>query len=281
MSLKLKGFLYSLIIHLFVLGVSFAIISYMNNVNPSKTYVEIDLSKIIADLEGGGGGGGGGGGSFSSRRVLLRGVPKGRGFEGKALEIKKEERGDVLKEEAVSEGIMGVFSVGDEKIGGLEGGIASRVEGGIGSGMGSGVGSGMGSGMGSGIGSGIGEGMGSGMGKGVGEGVGSGKGRGYGSGEAEAFLASKLSLISQIVQQRITYPYMARRLGLEGKVVVSFLLTREGEVKEIRIEESSSHTVLDENAIETIKKCSSLFPVPPLDVKVRLPISYRLERASK
>ena len=273
MSLKLKGFLYSLIIHLCVLGVSFAIISYMNNVNPSKTYVEIDLSKIIADLEGGGGGGGGGGGSFSSRRVLLRGVLKGRGSEGKALEVKKEERRDVLKEEAISEGIKEAFWGGEEKIGGLEGGIASGVEGGTGSGSGSG--------MGSGIGSGIGEGVGSGMGKGVGEGVGSGKGRGYGSGEAEAFLASKLSLISQIVQQRITYPYMARRLGLEGKVVVSFLLTREGEVKEIRIEESSSHTVLDENAIETIKKCSSLFPVPPLDVKVMLPISYRLERASK
>jgi len=267
MSLKLKALLYSLVLHSFVFVFSYVIISYMNNESFFKTYVEIDLSKLVtAELNGGGGGGGGG---SSSQKEALREAFKKERLVKEVLERREEGRTqsfessealrDISREDVISEGEA--FSGERKETGILEGGEGS------GSGIGGGIGSGMGSGRGKGL------------GLGVGEGVGSSKGGGYGSGEAEAFLASKLSLISQIVQQRISYPYMARRLGLEGKVVVSFLLTKGGEVKEIRVEESSSHKLLDENAVETIKKCSYLFPVPPLDVKVRLPITYRLEKA--
>lgn len=277
MSLKLKALFYSLILHSFVFVFSYVIISYMNNESFFKTYVEIDLSKLVtAELNGGGGGGGGG---SSSQKEALREAFKKKRLVKEVLERREGERTEsfessevpqhISREDVVSEGEA--FSGERKETGILEGD----------EGTGSGIGGGIGSGMGKGIGSGIGSGIGKGLGLGVGEGVGSSKGVGYGSGEVEAFLASKLSLISQIVQQRISYPYMARRLGLEGKVVVSFLLTKGGEVKEIRVEESSSHKLLDENAVETIKKCSSLFPVPPTDVKVRLPISYRLERAFK
>jgi len=288
MSLKLKALFYSLIIHSFVFLFSYVIISYMAHESFSKTYVEIDLSKVVtADLQrsGSNGGGGGGGGGSSSQKEALREALKEKHLANKALESKEEERAegfessevpqDMSREDMISEVGFEASSGERKETSGLEGGE------GTGSGIGGGIGSGMGKGIGSGIGAGIGSGIGKGIGSGIGEGVGSGKGGGYGSGEAETFLASKISLISQIVQQRISYPYMARRLGLEGKVVVSFLLTKEGEVKEIRIEESSSHKLLDENAVETIKKCSSLFPVPPTDVKVKLPISYRLERALK
>lgn len=275
MSLKLKALLYSLVLHSFVFVFSYVIISYMNNESFFKTYVEIDLSKLVtAELNGGGGGGGGG---SSSQKEALREAFKKERLVKEVLERREEGRTqsfessealrDISREDVISEGEA--FSGERKETGILEGGEGS----------GSGIGGGIGSGMGKGIGSGVGSGVGKGLGLGVGEGVGSSKGGGYGSGEAEAFLASKLSLISQIVQQRISYPYMARRLGLEGKVVVSFLLTKGGEVKEIRVEESSSHKLLDENAVETIKKCSYLFPVPPLDVKVRLPITYRLEKA--
>ena len=92
----------------------------------------------------------------------------------------------------------------------------------------------------------------------------------------EKFLIEKLSLISQIVQNNINYPYIARKMGWEGKVLISFVLTKDGKISFLTIEKSSGYKVLDENAIDTIKKVSKYFPLPPLDVKIKIPISYKL-----
>uniref|UniRef100_A0A7C4JSZ0 Energy transducer TonB n=1 Tax=Thermodesulfobacterium geofontis TaxID=1295609 RepID=A0A7C4JSZ0_9BACT len=96
----------------------------------------------------------------------------------------------------------------------------------------------------------------------------------------EKFLIEKLSLISQIIQNNITYPYIARKMGWEGKVLISFVLTKEGKISFLNIEKSSGYKVLDENAIDTIKKVSKYFPLPPLDVKIKIPISYKLHNSN-
>lgn len=120
------------------------------------------------------------------------------------------------------------------------------------------------------------EGSGKGSGKG-GEGRGIGEGQGTGiTKPEELYLHSKLGIISKIVQKHISYPYLARKMGWEGKVIISFLLTKEGKVSNFLIEKSSSYEILDQNAIETVKKCAKLFPLPPVDVKIKLPIIYQL-----
>jgi len=96
----------------------------------------------------------------------------------------------------------------------------------------------------------------------------------------EKFLIEKLSLISQIIQNNITYPYIARKMGWEGKVLISFVLTKDGKISFLIIERSSGYKVLDENAIDTIKKVSKYFPLPPLDVKIKIPISYKLHNSN-
>jgi len=96
----------------------------------------------------------------------------------------------------------------------------------------------------------------------------------------EKFLIEKLSLISQIIQNNITYPYIARKMGWEGKVLISFVLTKDGKINFLIIERSSGYKVLDENAIDTIKKVSKYFPLPPLDVKIKIPISYKLHSSN-
>ncbi|MFN3598535.1 MAG: energy transducer TonB [Aquificaceae bacterium] len=93
----------------------------------------------------------------------------------------------------------------------------------------------------------------------------------------DIYLREKLSLISFIVQKHISYPPLARRMGWEGKVVVCFTLTAEGELKDLHIEKSSGYEFLDKNAMETVKKVAHLFPKPPVDVVVKLPVNYRLE----
>ncbi len=70
----------------------------------------------------------------------------------------------------------------------------------------------------------------------------------------EKFLIEKLSFISQIIHNNITYPYIARKMGWEGKVIISFILTKDGRISFLTVEKSSGYRVLDENAIDTIKK---------------------------
>jgi protein TonB len=96
----------------------------------------------------------------------------------------------------------------------------------------------------------------------------------------EKFLIEKLSFISQIIQNNITYPYIARKMGWEGKVLISFVLTKDGKISFLTVEKSSGYKILDENAIDTIKKVSKYFPLPPLDVKIKIPISYKLHNSN-
>lgn len=81
--------------------------------------------------------------------------------------------------------------------------------------------------------------------------------------------------IKKIIEENISYPPMARRMGWQGKVVVSFVVCRDGKVEDLHIVESSGHSQLDRNAIETVRKAEPL-PSPPVRVKLVLPVSYRI-----
>jgi len=91
------------------------------------------------------------------------------------------------------------------------------------------------------------------------------------------FLKEKLSVISSIIQKNISYPPLARKMGWEGKVIICIHLRSDGTLEDVKIEKSSGYELLDRNALETVKKVAHLFPKPPVDVIVRLPVSYKLE----
>lgn len=95
--------------------------------------------------------------------------------------------------------------------------------------------------------------------------------------QRQLYLKEKLSVISQIIQKNISYPPIARRMGWEGRVVLSIRLYTDGTVKEIKVLESSGYEVLDRNAVDTVRRVSGLFPKPPVEVIVRLPVNYKLE----
>ncbi|RME11676.1 MAG: energy transducer TonB, partial [Aquificota bacterium] len=95
--------------------------------------------------------------------------------------------------------------------------------------------------------------------------------------QRDQYLKEKLSVISQIVQKNISYPPIARRMGWEGRVVLIIRLCEDGTLKEVKVAESSGYEVLDKNAMETVRKVAHLFPKPPVEVLVRLPVNYRLE----
>jgi len=93
----------------------------------------------------------------------------------------------------------------------------------------------------------------------------------------ESFLRERLSVISNIVQRRINYPPIARRMGWEGKVLVSFVLEPNGDIRDLKVLKSSGYEVLDKEALDAIRRSYKDFPKPPVSVVVKLPINFRLE----
>ena len=77
------------------------------------------------------------------------------------------------------------------------------------------------------------------------------------------------------------YPKMAQRLGFEGKPVVSFTLGVKGELLDLKLVQASTYNLLNEAALETIRRGTPYPPIPgPLgkkSISFDLPILYTLE----
>ncbi|NMC74570.1 MAG: energy transducer TonB [Geobacteraceae bacterium] len=78
------------------------------------------------------------------------------------------------------------------------------------------------------------------------------------------------------ILKRIRYPDKARRLGLEGRVLLSFTVLENGTVSEIQVLKSSDYRLLDEAAKEAVAGTRIRKPLP-YRVIVHLPIAYRLQ----
>ena len=95
------------------------------------------------------------------------------------------------------------------------------------------------------------------------------------SGAAEKYVEANFQYIMEDIQQGIVYPRMARRMGWEGTAVISFVVCETGAIEDIQIVESSGYSLLDENAVKTIKKTAP-FPSPPVRAVLVVPVTYRL-----
>lgn len=93
----------------------------------------------------------------------------------------------------------------------------------------------------------------------------------------ELYLKQELAVIRQILQENISYPPLARRMGWEGRVLLAIRIGEDGSLKEVRVLESSGYELLDKNAVDTVKRVARLFPKPPVEVMVKLPVNYTLE----
>jgi len=90
------------------------------------------------------------------------------------------------------------------------------------------------------------------------------------------YLRLNLGLIRELIRKEVYYPYMARKMGWEGKVLIGVVLTPEG-CSEVRLVKSSGFPLLDESALETVKRVCKKFPKPERKVSLQVPILYRLK----
>lgn len=108
----------------------------------------------------------------------------------------------------------------------------------------------------------------------------SGSGQGHGAEPSQEQLrtryrAEHFAYIKRIIQENISYPAQARRLQWYGTCQISFLVSENGQVSEIRIQKSTGHALLDENVVETIKRAAP-FPRPPVSVRLIIPFTYNI-----
>jgi protein TonB len=79
------------------------------------------------------------------------------------------------------------------------------------------------------------------------------------------------------------YPWLARLQGIEGTTRLRFRILPSGEPAEVEIAQSSQSRLLDQEAIETVRRVAR-FPQPPvasnLGVVVRLPLVFHLDGGS-
>ncbi|MEN6330723.1 MAG: energy transducer TonB [Smithella sp.] len=124
------------------------------------------------------------------------------------------------------------------------------------------------------------EGSGAGSGGGTGSGVGAyiGPERGGGSSESlkNQYLSEHFAYIRDRILKNITYPPLAKKIGWQGKVLVSFIIMEDGRITNMKIVKSSGHVVLDRNVLETIREVQP-FPKPPVRAELFIPVNYVLK----
>ena len=114
------------------------------------------------------------------------------------------------------------------------------------------TGAGSGAGEGNASGTGSGQGDGSGDGDGQGQGDGNGNGQGDGVGEATDEVVSNPAQRPELVSAASPrYPQDAINAGIEGRVVIRFLVGKDGSVESAEIAASSGHSSLDQAAMDT------------------------------
>jgi|TARA_R110002033_G_scaffold802_7_gene7809 protein TonB len=88
------------------------------------------------------------------------------------------------------------------------------------------------------------------------------------------FLNEHLKQIVVLIQKNIKYPKRAKRLNIQGKVLIRFKILTNGKIREV--ESISGHTLLIKSSIEAIEKASKTFPKVKKDIVIKVPIQYTL-----
>ncbi len=90
------------------------------------------------------------------------------------------------------------------------------------------------------------------------------------------FFLNYYQRIREKIRQQTIYPDLARKNLTEGTTYLSFILSRNGELKKIDIKESSGNKLLDRTAVWFIKRASPFRPFPEGLKQPRLQLSVQI-----
>jgi periplasmic protein TonB len=95
----------------------------------------------------------------------------------------------------------------------------------------------------------------------------------------EALVVAR-SDVASLNNPKPPYPLIARRRRLEGEVLLSVKVLRDGQPGDVRVKQSSGHDTLDEAALSTVRRwhfVPAQRGTTPVDSWVEVPIRFRLE----
>lgn len=98
--------------------------------------------------------------------------------------------------------------------------------------------------------------------------------------QSQSELIDYLSELFQVLNNKKVYPSMSKRLREKGLVIVSFRLTRSGELREVVVKQTSRSARLDEAAKSAVESVGQFKPIPEAVMKdvlhIEVPIEFQL-----
>lgn len=83
-------------------------------------------------------------------------------------------------------------------------------------------------------------------------------------------------MVQGMIEENKTYPYMARRKGQQGLVIMSLTVNPDGTEKEIALATSSGSSILDREAEKLVRSVMPLTNDSGSELTLLIPIRYRL-----
>jgi protein TonB len=92
----------------------------------------------------------------------------------------------------------------------------------------------------------------------------------------EEYIEINMQKIAQLLEENLYYPMSARKRNITGLVKVSFTLSIDAKVNNVKIVDSQSD-ILSRAAVKTIQDLSTKFPKPKKELTLSVPINYNLK----
>ncbi|MDD5358673.1 MAG: energy transducer TonB [Sulfurovaceae bacterium] len=82
-----------------------------------------------------------------------------------------------------------------------------------------------------------------------------------------------------MIKNAVKYPPVARKMKIEGVVVVFIVINPDGTVKTAKVKTTSGSNLLDDRAIQTIMNLSGHYPAPKKSLGLSFPIAFSLKKS--
>ena len=101
--------------------------------------------------------------------------------------------------------------------------------------------------------------------------------------QIEALENEYLSKLRYLIEKNKIYPQSAKRLNQMGKVHVCFVISKDGQIKDVKVVKDSNYKRLNEAALEILAKINRFEPIPEKLNKnsweITVPIVYQITRS--
>lgn len=94
-------------------------------------------------------------------------------------------------------------------------------------------------------------------------------------GTSAGYIKGNYEYIKKRVKQYLVYSPQAKRMGIQGMVAVAFTIQQDGGVRDVAVSKSSGYALLDESALEAVRRAAPFAP-PPEPARVIMPVQFSL-----